>query len=211
MERRVKERLVGAIVLVFLGVWLIPWLLNGQDPGSEPAAPSAEIELPLPPADSRAAAQATARTRTIEIDVARDAGNPVEPADSASDQAPATPATASRKTQAHEPDAGTATAAHATVEHETPAPREAQGLGTAPAPAAGWMVQLGSFGDKGNATRQAERLGTFGYEPRITSYSASGRPMYRVRIGPMETRERAEVAVSALSAHGFVAQIVAPE
>gem|GEM_PF-2816643 len=32
--------------------------------------------------------------------------------------------------------------------------------------------------------------------------------MYRVRVGPHETRAAAEAAASALAAHGFVAQVV---
>jgi cell division protein FtsN len=79
-------------------------------------------------------------------------------------------------------------------------------------PVAGWMVQLGSFSDAGNARRQAQRVGTFGHDARIYEFAAAGgRTMFRVRLGPLDTRERAEAAASSLAAHGFVAQLVAPE
>ena len=31
MDRHLKERLIGATVLVVIGVWIIPWLLDGTD------------------------------------------------------------------------------------------------------------------------------------------------------------------------------------
>ena len=31
MDAHLKERLIGAVVLVVLGVWLIPWVLDGPD------------------------------------------------------------------------------------------------------------------------------------------------------------------------------------
>ena len=79
------------------------------------------------------------------------------------------------------------------------APRAAQG---------GWVVQLGSFSEEENARRLAQRVATFGYSPDISNHRASGRTMYRVRVGPHESRARADAAASALSAHGFVAQVV---
>jgi cell division protein FtsN len=74
------------------------------------------------------------------------------------------------------------------------------------------MVQSGSFGNAGNARRQARRIETYGHDARIYEFAAAGgRTMFRVRVGPLETRERAEAMASMLSAHGFVAQLVAPE
>lgn len=72
----------------------------------------------------------------------------------------------------------------------------------------GWAVQVGSFGEEENARRHADRVSTFGYSPKISTYRAGGRVMYRVRVGPHPTREAAEAAASALAAHGFVAQVV---
>ncbi|MDX1561366.1 MAG: hypothetical protein R3305_00470, partial [Gammaproteobacteria bacterium] len=65
MDSQVKERLVGAAVLVALGVWLIPIVLDGPDePGaSNPAADGASLELPA--ADESGA---PIRTETVELD-----------------------------------------------------------------------------------------------------------------------------------------------
>lgn len=70
------------------------------------------------------------------------------------------------------------------------------------------MVQLGSFGEEENAKRLADRVSTFGFRARVSVYTASGRPMYRVRVGPEATRETAAAVASSLNAHGFVAQVV---
>ena len=73
------------------------------------------------------------------------------------------------------------------------------------------MVQLGSFGEEENARRLADRVTTFGFTPRVSTYTASGRPMFRVRVGPETSRERAAAVASSLSAHGFVAQVVSQD
>jgi DedD protein len=97
-----------------------------------------------------------------------------------------------------------------------PAPSAAEPRARTLAAAAGaaggeWAVQLGSFGEEANARRLAERVTTLGYKPDVAQHRASGRTMYRVRVGPHETRGQAEAAASALTAHGFVAQVVSAD
>ena len=66
MDQGLKERLVGAAVLVAIGVWLIPWVLDGPEntldtSGSSLQLPAAEEPMPM-------------RTRTLRL------GNePLEP------------------------------------------------------------------------------------------------------------------------------------
>ena len=64
MEQGLKERLVGAAVLVAIAVWLIPWVLDGPD-GSTEAPPSS---LQLPSAEE----PMPMRTQTLRFDVAAD-------------------------------------------------------------------------------------------------------------------------------------------
>src|SRR5687768_13911078 len=52
MDQGLKERLVGAAVLVAIAVWLIPWVLDGPEGGAETPAsalqlPSAEEPMPM--------------------------------------------------------------------------------------------------------------------------------------------------------------------
>ena len=44
MDQGLKERLVGAAVLVAIAVWLIPWVLDGTEDGAE--APASALQLP---------------------------------------------------------------------------------------------------------------------------------------------------------------------
>jgi cell division septation protein DedD len=73
-------------------------------------------------------------------------------------------------------------------------------------------VQLGSFGDDANAKKLAQRVNTVGYRPAVSPHKSSGgRVLYRVRVGPYEKRSEADATASSLSAHGFVAQVVAAD
>jgi cell division protein FtsN len=47
-----------------------------------------------------------------------------------------------------------------------------------------------------------------GFNAGVSTFNASAGPMYRVRVGPESSRERAVEIVSSLSMHGFVAQVV---
>jgi DedD protein len=69
MDSPLKERLIGAAVLVALGVWLIPWLLDGSAGSRESDAPA--LELPATP-------DATPmRAQTIRLDQETVAQEPV--------------------------------------------------------------------------------------------------------------------------------------
>lgn len=64
MDPQLKERLIGAAVLVALAVWLIPWILDGPPPEA-PAEPGEALALP-------ALDEAPAlRTQTIDLSARR--------------------------------------------------------------------------------------------------------------------------------------------
>lgn len=213
MDQGLKERLVGAAVLVAIAVWLIPWVLDGPEsgvetPASSLALPAAEEPMPM-------------RTQTLRL------GDAPAPAATAAATEPAAPAKAQAEPRAEPEPSGAAAAASAreepkssAAEAEAPAaqpggertvaatkaapPKEAPAAAPkAAAPAGDWTVQLGSFGEEANARRMARRAGTFGYEADVSSYSSGGRTLYRVRVGPQRTRGEADAAASALRAHGI--------
>lgn len=135
MDRSLKERLVGAAVLVAIGAWLIPWVLDGPERVMPPR--STALELPTPAAENP-----PIRTETIVLErgdapVAHAPAPSEDVAGGAPEPVPAAP----------EPVA-------------TPAPVQNQpvagapGHAAAPTAAAGetqWYVQLGAFGDRANA------------------------------------------------------------
>ena len=223
MDQSLKERLVGAAVLVGLAVWLVPWVLDGPVPDADFEAvqsPVSEGEAPL-------------RTQTIRLDQGQvsaariDAAEPIDAgrvSDSISTEEPdREPASASTLEMplVPPPELAVADAApadpsgiSAETSAATPADLPAEASGTASiivppeAPAPGWVVQLGSFGEEENARRLADRVATLGYAANLSTHTAGGRLMYRVRVGPEPNRESAADIASSLTAQGFVAQVV---
>lgn len=212
MDQGLKERLVGAAVLVAVAVWLIPWVLDGPEAplesnGSSLKLPAAEEAMPM-------------QTRTLRLG---DAEEPTaEPAPTALPPATETAAADPQTAPATESQDGagpgaagdeTQAVAAATTEPKperaTPPAAQPAPAATAPpkpAPAAAngdWTVQLGSFSEEANARRVAQRAGTFGYKAEVSSVRSSGRTLYRVRVGPQKTRAEADAAASALRAHGI--------
>jgi DedD protein len=234
MDQGLKERLIGAAVLVALGVWLIPWVLDGQKEQSE--IRSAALQLPSPDE------AVPVRTQTLRLDlpqpvsesaVAAAAGAGVtaeslgEPSASLSAATPPpAPAVLSARssaadseldparataTRAVEPEPAATTAHPSDAASKAPADAKVSNAALARPPAGTWLVQLGSFSEEENARRLAQRVATFGYEAGIATHRTNGKTLYRVRVGPHESRVRAEDAASALSAHGFVTQVIAAD
>ena len=216
MDQGLKERLVGAAVLVAIAVWLIPWVLDGPEGGTETPAsslqlPSAEEPMPM-------------RTQTLRLGDAPDADAQQTPIPAPTSSAPeaATAAqtglaqTESQREPEPEPEAGVEQVVAVAPPPEHPAPAAAPVAEPVKPPKAeaaavvgDWTVQLGSFGEEANARRLAQRASTFGYKAEVSSYRSSGRTLYRVRVGPQATRAAADAAASALRAHGLDARVVA--
>ena len=208
MDQGLKERLVGAAVLVAIAVWLIPWVLDGPEGGAETPAsslqlPSAEEPMPMrtqtlklgdAPEPSAESARAPAATPT-----AQPSGEVAQPLNAAAEP---------RRDPAPQPETTVAAATHA-AEHP-PAASAAAPPKPEPKAEGDWIVQLGVFEDEANAKRLAQRAGTYGYKAEVSSYrSSGGRTLYRVRVGAPATRGAADAAASALKAHGVDARVVA--
>jgi cell division septation protein DedD len=197
MEIGLKERLIGAVVLVILAVIIIPWVLKGG------SAPDATVTKPLalPQATSAAAPQAyrmdlnnpaTAGTGAVP-------GNAASPPMAAGTAAPATAA----------PNPGPAAGAPGTQPRSKPAapPRSAPALRTATA--GKWIVQAGSYTNEANARSVERKLAARGLHAYISRYHQGGRTYYRVRVGPYSDRAAAERIVTEVSrAYGGRAQVI---
>lgn len=225
MDQGLKERLVGAAVLVAIGVWLIPWVLDGPEEPLETGARS----LQLPPAEE----PMPMRTQTLrlggEAEVAAPA--PAEPVAAVPESPSATPA-AQEPPVAEAPVAAVEAAPPPREAEPPPAPAPQTAAVPAPAPAppkpaasapqprpapavaarGAWAVQLGSFSEESRARGVVQRAGTFGYKAAVTTVRSNGRTLYRVRVGPYAARAEADAAASALVAHGVKeARVVAAE
>jgi len=199
MDRRVKERLVGATILMMLVVLIVPELLSGpKRPGGEPPASRG-----LP-----------SQTVTVEVHTHATTREPAQSVVPAAAPAPVDIATQA----AAVPIAGTPAEAQTTTGATAPgaaAPGAAAPGAAAPSAAhvvaaGAWAVQFGSFKDEANADKLVRELKAEGYVVYVSSSGSGAAARYRVRMGPLADRDAAERAIAKLKTHDIVPSIVAP-
>lgn len=199
MDDALRQRLIGAAVIILLAVIFVPMLLDApkeQTPARE------QVDLTIPPRTDPGM-----ETRRLPLDPDMSAPMPIprseEPDTSATDVAeqapaaepapvaPATPAPAPVPTA---PTPRPATPAVAESPRETtPAPAALP----APAPAVGgrFVAQFGSYADKKNADGLIADLAKVGVPASIEELkSGGGRTLYRVRSKGYATRTEADAA-----------------
>jgi DedD protein len=191
MEVRVRERLVGALVLVAIVVLIVPAILTGR--GHAPAEPSVQ----------------PARSQEFFLDDGGQAPEEQvlvpEPVADAPGQAVAS---APAGKESGKPAGGTPTAVRAKATLPPAAPRAgaaapgSQQTASASQPSA-WAVQLGAFSNRAKAEQLVAELKERRYAAFTLEYRASGQILYRVRVGPEQERARAEEIAARLAKDGF--------
>jgi DedD protein len=191
MDRALKERIIGAAVLVLVVILVVPVFLDGSPGDGEIVSE----RVPLP-------GQSEQETKTVVLD--RDRTDPV-PSGNSSEVPPSKPQ-AKQNVVAQE------------ARTEPPASRsEPKPVPTQPAPentvatassTGMWAVQLGSFGDQENAERLAADLRKQGFAAFLSQLSTSSGQLHRVRIGPQKDRESAEAMAERLNKTGHKGQVV---
>lgn len=195
MDRALKERIIGVIVLVAFAVIIVPVFLDGPSGDTEVVSET----LTLPGQNSEARKQ-----QTIVLD--RDRDEPV----------PAATGQASAQTKAGEPQSAAAAPVAATPQARA-APPAGDTMVLAKRDAAAdteqsatglWAVQLGSFSNQQNAERLAAELRKQGYAAFLSQLSTADGALHRVRIGPQKDRDSAEVVAAKLRTAGHASQVV---
>jgi cell division septation protein DedD len=227
MDIALKQRLVGASVLIAFAVVVLPMLFGGRQDSDSPGAARIEIE------EKPEAIQF--ETRRFPIGEAPQADSAIE-SEPAPLELPAPPRPASIETQAAQDDASTPTtaddevvvpppvaedAAPANVENgEQPgladaapepepvppaAPAKTEPQPSSPAaeapPAAAdgrYVVQVASFGSVGNASKLSARLEGLGYRVLTDTVESDVGTLNRVRVGPYASESEAERVVAQL-------------
>lgn len=180
METTLKQRLIGAVVLIALAVIFVPMVLDGPDPQEStvvemevPIAPkfSFESELPDPaPLDNLPEAE----TGSAENDVAEGSGEP-----DAGQVAPVKELEAvAVKPQQQKP---VLEVVEATANHIEPDPS-----------LSAWAVQVAAFAEKDKALALQEKLIAKKYTVFTERFENEGKVLYRVKAGPELKRENAE-------------------
>lgn len=216
MDRALKERIVGATVLVVIAVLVVPVFLDG--PADEPEIVTETVTLP-------GAGEKNSKRQTIVLD--RDRDEPVPAAGGGTGRETREPAPESAK---EEPVATARQQSPAPESVPQPAQQPSQeasrgssaeppaGVKTAPAKdvakaatesATGmWAVQLGSFSNQDNAERLAAELRKEGYAAFLSRVQTSSEVLHRVRVGPQQNRESAEQVAARLGSDGHKGQVV---
>jgi DedD protein len=221
MDRRVKERLIGASILVALVVLVVPELLSGPKPNIA-TAPSLPAAAPEP-----------VRNVTVDLTTSK--------APETADNEPATPTPQSASSAASSAEASAANSAAAeTPAAPNPAPSGAAASVPAPTstgpgkslakPAAArpalvesavhsptsaghggsWSVQLGSFASRANADNLTRQVKGQGFSAFVLTGGSGTSVRYRVRVGPLADRESAERMAAKLKSVGHVGSVVSP-
>jgi DedD protein len=198
MNQLLKQRLVGAVVLVSLAVIFIPIILEGPDDEWSPRTQGmpeppqityhteGEAKLPLPVEEPP------------QVVSPVPAGLTAEPPPQAGAEIPAT-------TPSPPPAAGPAAAA------PEPAPVPAS-KSPPPAPVAtgDWAIQIGRFNQRLNAQGLRDRLKKAGYAAFLQEDRTDSGKSWRVLVGPLKTRGDAEKIRDELASKrqlkGFVIQ-----
>jgi len=72
-----------------------------------------------------------------------------------------------------------------------------------------YFVQAGAFLKSDDAEQQRAKLAVMGFSAKVFEKEQSGRTVYRVRIGPLDTREEADSQKQKLEAAGIEANLAA--
>lgn len=198
MDSALKQRLIGAAVLIALAVIFVPMFLSGSPPKTEtvtenlaiPPAPEREFQTRVvptengkPPAASAPVAEHVTPAGGDKVATVDAGANPRLAAEVPYSETPGTAPAAPRPTAAAIKPAETAAA--------RPVPERA-------APAASstgrYAVHLGIFANSANADALVAGAKKQGLTAYTESAEVDGKPATRVRLGPYEDRSTAEAA-----------------
>ena len=170
MEPALKQRLIGAAVLVAVAVIFLPMLIKG--PAPESGVSDISLDLPGTP-------KSGFETRELPL---------VTPAPGSGASVTAPDATSPR------PDALPTVDTRAARDAEALGGPSASAMTAATVAAGNYAVGFGSYASQSDAGRVVDALraaGLPGYQESVTS---NGRSLHRVRIGPFQTNADAEAA-----------------
>ena len=177
MDDSLKQRLVGAAVLVALAVIFVPMVLDGPEPATAPA-PSTIAAVP-----------SGASMFRYDLNAALPSAGSTVPA--------VTPATTAVPAAVSKP------ATTVAVPAPMPGPKVADSTkpaGAPPATNAGWAAQVGSFSKQATADGVANDLKSKGFKAFVMPHKDGAQTLYRVRVGPVASRDAADALAKKITA-----------
>ncbi|MBI5889880.1 MAG: SPOR domain-containing protein [Nitrosomonadales bacterium] len=203
LRRQARRRLIGAIALVLLVVFLLPVIFD-----SEPApVPGGNIELRIPDKDN--APEFQPKINLPELDRMASGVAAAVPADvPVAASAPATGLTMTPMPAEKKPAATAPTASKAKPEAKPlPAKPKVESkpvAKTQDVPKSGWVVQVGAFANADTARSLQAKLSQQGYR----AYTEKAGDVVRVRVGSFPSLEAAEKTKSKLETQGMQSNVV---
>lgn len=214
MERQVKERLIGAAVLVAAAVVLVPEIFSGS------AVRTAPTEYA-----SSAAAHATEQTdsstssgqlKTYRIQL-QEGSAPPSPATELPPAVPAHEEVLASSSASSDVSSASSSSSSAAPSKPVGKPQGLAASSSAPskapepkatpvsAPAKpvsnngkGWVVQIGSFGTDAKARQIVGSLKAHDFPAYSGAITVNGKTLYRVRVGPLGERSAADALLKKL-------------
>ena len=191
MNLLLKQRLVGAAVIISLGVVIIPMLLDGS--GSRIIQ-----EIPDRPERQSVSGKGVIENQIIPTPLKRDE-IPVESIgtgyDTESVAKEKSPVTTKSTVSKIESSASTEISANTRLS----AKADIQKKKTSGSKLASWVVQVGSFNEKGKALKLRDQFREKGFSVFMEPFkNADNKNMYRVRVGPVQDRSQAESLLNLL-------------
>ncbi|MCE4071946.1 MULTISPECIES: SPOR domain-containing protein [Pseudomonas] len=195
LDKGLKQRVVGALVLLALAVIFLPMLFSREDEVRQvvveapvmpkpPAMPTVEVqptEVPEPQADDADNGVPPAETAAAQAPSAPIASLPAQQSQPAQPKAPAPQPVAPK------PAAPAQQPAQASAAPAAPAQQPAQRLDSNNLPVS-WSVQLASLSNRARADELQKSLRSQGYNAYVRSFDG----MNRVFVGPVVERAEAD-------------------
>jgi DedD protein len=199
MERALKERIIGAVILVIFVVLVVPIFLDGP-----PAESDTFSELVLLPG------QEDQDTKTVVLD--RKRSNPMPIVSSSkvdvvksvvTDSGPNI--TSSSNSIIEQRDEKVSVAPKAT---EVRPEQQVSSAKLTQSTTGMWTVQLGSFSNKQSAEKLYRQLRKQGYAAFLSQFQSDSGQLHRVRIGPQKNRQSAEAMAVRLLKVGYTGEVL---
>ena len=201
MERALKERIIGAVVLVVFVVLVVPIFLDG--PPEEGEVVTERVLLP---------GQDAQKTQTVVLD--RDRTEPVPTASTSQpaeppEEAPAEEEPAVEVIERNEPLRIPPKPEPQPAE-DKPANEPAAEPPSQPATSTTgmWAVQIVAVSSKERAESEAAKLRREGYAAFVSQLDSGSGTLYRVRIGPLKDRDSAEAMAARLAKAGHEGKVM---
>jgi len=178
LNEKLKQRLVGAVVLVSLAVIFIPMLLDG---GKRSSMPMFGSNIPDKP---------DYQFEPLDI--------PLQPVPAIPEERPVLIDKPEPVPAKKEETSGKAEKKPAVATPATTIPDKPEKVTTPSAGGTAWVVQVGSFSSSDNALALRDKLRSHGFTAFVERVKSAEGSIYRVRVGPELKRENAEKQRKAL-------------